>query len=551
MGQTINHQPFADWFDRNKLTPRKQQVEVLNQIFANPGKKYYICDCPTGVGKQFIAQATAAGFKDSFLLNSSKQLQDQYLNGPEPPTDLRGRGNYQCRWNPTLTAESAPCTSMPHLISNCIRQNCCLYYKQRDLAMNAPIFSTNYHYFLYARLCGPLSAGANHGVPVTRDLLISDEAHELENVLVGFAETKLDPVQLEKEFGLSDLTWRFTGDKRDNFRIVQDIYATIQTETARLLQEKEYLFKRHGLTSQAAMEKIPTAVMNQIKEVTKNHSALDKFEKRLGIFFRTLKQSQWIIHADDKNTLILSPMNASGLFDEFLGDAARKFLFLSATIGSPKAFAKELGLPFDECCFITTDTDFPKENSPVVPIAVGKFNYNSIDATLPKAIKVIDQILDLHKGDKGIIHSVNYRITDEIFYKSKHRARLLSRQLGYKFPLNNDKLLRMHIEKKEPTVLVSPSMNTGISLDDNLARFQIIVKLPFASMGDPRVKAKMEEDRDWYTNKMWQEIMQASGRATRSAEDFSITYILDESLFYFLDNAKDLPKWFRERIQDK
>jgi hypothetical protein len=34
----------------------------------------------------------------------------------------------------------------------------------------------------------------------------------------------------------------------------------------------------------------------------------------------------------------------------------------------------------------------------------------------------------------------------------------------------------MHVDSKHPTVLVSPSMDTGVSLDDDLARFQVITK---------------------------------------------------------------------------
>jgi len=98
-------------------------------------------------------------------------------------------------------------------------------------------------------------------------------------------------------------------------------------------------------------------------------------------------------------------------------------------------------------------------------------------------------------------------------------------------------------------VLLSPSMGTGVSLDDELARFQIIIKLPFMSLGDKRVKEKMSISSNWYRNKMWQEIMQMSGRATRSDDDYCITYILDESMEYFYKMDKNkLPKWFKDRL---
>ena len=121
--------------------------------------------------------------------------------------------------------------------------------------------------------------------------------------------------------------------------------------------------------------------------------------------------------------------------------------------------------------------------------------------------------------------------------------------MNFKFGIKNDVLIKKHMESRTPTVLLSPSMSEGISLDDDLARFQIIVKLPFASMADPRVKAKMKEGK-WYVNQMLKEIMQASGRATRSEEDHSVTYVLDSSFPFFIEQCKnELPKWFVDRIQ--
>jgi Rad3-related DNA helicase len=83
-----------------------------------------------------------------------------------------------------------------------------------------------------------------------------------------------------------------------------------------------------------------------------------------------------------------------------------------------------------------------------------------------------------------------------------------------------------------------------------MARFQIIVKLPFLSLADARIKKKAEMFPDWYLMQMWVEVMQASGRATRNEDDYSTTYILDASFEYFYDKAKkSLPGWFKERLQ--
>ena len=52
------------------------------------------------------------------------------------------------------------------------------------------------------------------------------------------------------------------------------------------------------------------------------------------------------------------------------------------------------------------------------------------------------------------------------------------------------KMYEEHLVSKDPTILVSPSLMEGIDLVDDLSRFQIIVKVPYASLGDKHVKKK-------------------------------------------------------------
>ena len=105
------------------------------------------------------------------------------------------------------------------------------------------------------------------------------------------------------------------------------------------------------------------------------------------------------------------------------------------------------------------------------------------------------------------------------------------------------------MENEDPTVLVSPSMVYGIDLKDDLARFQIIVKLPFLPLGSKRIKQLFDIDKEWYENKMLNAVVQAAGRSTRSKNDYSSTYILDGNFINVVTRAKNkLPKHFIERI---
>ena len=88
-------------------------------------------------------------------------------------------------------------------------------------------------------------------------------------------------------------------------------------------------------------------------------------------------------------------------------------------------------------------------------------------------------------------------------------------------------------------------------MHDDLSRFQIIVKLPYISMADERVKRKMKNNQSWYTCKMMRNLVQECGRSTRNDKDWAVTYILDNA---FMKSVKYNKKWlsnqFLNRIVD-
>ena len=53
----------------------------------------------------------------------------------------------------------------------------------------------------------------------------------------------------------------------------------------------------------------------------------------------------------------------------------------------------------------------------------------------------------------------------------------------------------------KPTVLISPSLHTGLDLKDDLSRFQIITKVPYPNISDRWINEKRKAYVQWYT---WQ-----------------------------------------------
>ena len=167
-----------------------------------------------------------------------------------------------------------------------------------------------------------------------------------------------------------------------------------------------------------------------------------------------------------------------------------------------------------------------------------------MDSYLPQVVEIANTLADSHKGEKGIIHTHSFAITQAVQKRLKGK-RYLYREEG----TTNETIIKEHGLRKDDTVLVSPSLTMGLDLKGDLGKWQIIIKMPYPSLASKRIKKLFEIDPGWYKMKMFISLIQACGRCTRSAEDESVTYILDGvSAKTIIDNRKILPKHFLDRI---
>jgi len=104
-------------------------------------------------------------------------------------------------------------------------------------------------------------------------------------------------------------------------------------------------------------------------------------------------------------------------------------------------------------------------------------------------------------------------------------------------------------------VFLSVAMDEGISLDDDLARWQVVAKAAYPHMKDERVDYRMDDntmdgaDWPWYSAKAAINLQQAVGRGMRSKDDWCCTYLLDDSLLTLLDRNEWLfEDWFLDAV---
>jgi Rad3-related DNA helicase len=174
-------------------------------------------------------------------------------------------------------------------------------------------------------------------------------------------------------------------------------------------------------------------------------------------------------------------------------------------------------------------------------------SYNHINGNLPWLCTQINDILEKHKGESGIIHSASYDLSGKIFQglTPKNRKRVLL----YNGTEEKRKLLEL-LKISKDKILMGPSLLEGLDLKDEWSRFQIFAKVPYLSLGDRFVKAKLAINPTWYRWKAIINILQGTGRSVRSETDWAVTYILDGSLSDLIHNNRQaFPKEFMERIR--
>ncbi|MGB8936329.1 MAG: helicase C-terminal domain-containing protein, partial [Candidatus Nitrosopolaris sp.] len=172
---------------------------------------------------------------------------------------------------------------------------------------------------------------------------------------------------------------------------------------------------------------------------------------------------------------------------------------MSATILDSKAFCRSLGLAHDEVKFIRVESDFPLQNRPIYPLNIARLNFNSLQLQeiKTKIAMAIDNLMTLHKNHKGLIHTTSY---EQLNFIKENISQANKRRLLVTDPeIQRDEVIAEHVNSTKPTVLISPSLYTGLDLKDDLSRFQIITKVPYPSIGDRWINEKRKTNGQWYT----------------------------------------------------
>jgi Rad3-related DNA helicase len=533
MIQELNWRQF---FPYNVVRPEQERaINFILSSFFESKKRVCIAELGTGLGKSAIAITVAKYLSanvlnvemegksfGSYILTTQKILQDQYTNdfGPKKKNllqSIKSSSNYTCVFhNQQSCGESRRLLSVMSKqlsgtdFSNTCRSRC-PYVLQKTAFLNSDLGITNFSYFLaetmYAKKLLP------------RDLLIIDEAHNIESEVSKFIEVTFSEkfsrevlkCKLPKLRGLDDYT-----------QIVFDWVCTTYKSA----------LARHILAIKKAIEKGLNVGDSGMQDLSKQYEMLDKHICKVNRFITTFNIDNWILNiiepfGKSQRKFEFKPISIADYAEDVLFRFGDRILLMSATIVDKSVFCKSIGINENDTTFISIPSPFPTESHKIHYMPVGKMSIKNIDVTLPKLTEIISMLLEQHASDKGIIHCNTFKIANYL------KENIKSNRLLIHNSDDREKVLNFHISNPQPTVLLSPSMTEGINLSDDSSRFQILCKVPFPYLGDKVIKKRKLNDSRWYPFQTAKSVIQALGRSVRNETDYAVSYILDEDWDYF------------------
>lgn len=484
---------------------RPKQKETIDKCvqLVRLGIKNVLINAPTGFGKSIVNYYIAKELHElygynAYYLTPQIALLDQIERDKNLNIAvIKGRENYKCFHGKNCAVGAC------RLLKGFVCDEICPYREAKDRAISHWITAMSFAYYIVERMFV--------GEFGNRDIIIVDEADDLEN----WAD----------DFG----SFTFKVDQRFN-----DLDSIIVwAKAVRKSVMKELL-------------EIDMSEERSEKDIER-YEQLSKYALKLGVFLENVQtdRSNWVFECDG-NKLTVKPVDVGKILKNLVWDTSKIRICSSATILDRVMFCRTVGLNPDETVMIKVNSFFPKENRPAFYIPIAKMTKELRESSYEHIAEAVARIVEIFRGYRGICHAHSYEIAKAIYNRVSVD--------GITVALHDREDRREVFERflnGEIDFLVCVGFVRGVDLKDDLARYQIIVKVPYPDESDPRVREL------WVNRKAWnwaryhaiRNIVQAYGRIVRSETDWGATIILDRSMEYLIRYKKQFPEWFLEAFE--
>lgn len=552
---------------------RPYQKEILDKAvkYLNDGIKVIIIDGPTGFGKSPVNIALARIFSPSFYTTPQKRLVKQLnedfgskklaIDGIDSLdiVSLLGRKNYICR----KTREDSESCSIHNGLSiideygnekkaNCLIEPKCTYWKQKEACMESDVAILTFANLIVNTY---LPTHNTDGIQISfknRNLLIVDECQSLESQVAG----------MFAGFTISQNTFKYRYMSREtNFYLIWDNFI----EKASNIPKKSMFFNfikasDHIDFIEYVKEKLldfydfidENRKEKNIK--TSNEEVENKIKKIDFLLTELLEGKEWIInkiiYKNNIKKFEFKPIDVSFFLKEKIWSQADKIVLSSATIpyhNKTKTWLKRIGLENQSFKYLSVPSTFPIKNRLINFDYIGGYMTSKDEENnFYLNMKNIKKIMKKHDRERGVIHTVSYKRAKQVYDNLNGKNVFLHQKE------KNNKNIIEEWQKSNKQCLISPSVEEGVDLKDDMCRFQILLKVPYLNIGDGRVNFLLNIKKDWenYYNETAMKVVQMYGRAVRHENDYATFYIIDKSFEKLLQNKHiNFPQWFLEAIE--
>lgn len=555
------------------------QYEVIMDIcnhFLNWANKKSTIDCiilsaPTGYGKSIIAMFASKilqrlSFK-GYILTVDLTLQQQYEADIKRFAlsyhSIKGTDNYKCFVN-SEPFSRGDCHSLNLTYKELSELQCfskCAYLQARQRAMKASVSIVNYAYWLIQRN----KNGDTQDSPFKiRDFVFFDECHKIDDIIqnhfsiklkddFSFILQNLHTSLFEKSIQIDSLERKEVGElieilfSSDDKEEIRDVLDKLGTDL------KKYVDADETIAAKIKEETAPgermdsdwlkiTFLMKEIRDLqNKIFDYLDIVEE-IGLK-NIIKR---VTEINEVRYVEFLSLKEDFLIQRYLLPQAGFKIFMSATIGNIAQFANIIGLDRTKTRAIKLNSVFNYDQSPIYFSKKYKLDYKNKKENIPNVIKQVDDIIAKNFDSNGIIHSGSYEFSQAIMRNSKFKNKIID------YTSDNKRKQVKKFLSASGKILLGPSILEGLDLYDDKCRYQIFFKVPFPSLGDPLVAAKLNESQEWYVWKTALSIIQGSNRGIRNINDYAVTYILDATIVNLIkQKAFDIDFMKRLKVYDE
>ncbi len=518
---------------------RDHQIDAVEQILDGyaRGKRVMVLDAPVGAGKTLIAEMVRRRLGETMLyVAHSRGLQDQFLRDFPYARVLKGRANYGTEHGPNWVT-AGDCTRKPGGAGGGAGgggEGCawcdkaCPYEAAKAAARGAVVAVVNTAYML-------AEAGGRGSLCSGRPFTCVDECDTLEGILAGTVE-----------FGIKerDLADGLEVPKKGAHGKTVANWIRDEWMAAELDRYQDARKRADGLNGEAAVRH--TRALKRMQDrMARGRLAADGIEGE-----------GWVRDYTWGYALQLKPVMVDWAAPTKVWQHADKWLLMSGTVIDADVMCEGLGLQRGDWELVTAPMTFPAQNRAVKVAPVADMSKKNLDANRSEVERAVEAairvVLDRHKGENTLIHTVSYALTEFVEEVVRDWARGNKVKVhSYRKASERDEVLERF--KREGGVLIGPSLDRGVDLPGDLCRVQVIVKIPFPNLGDKVVSTRMRAGGGggrWYATETARTLVQMTGRGVRGKDDWCVSYVLDRGFLRWWNGEGKvlLPGWWKDAM---